>query len=71
MFAFPVGRIYTNVRLSLYLKSTSTITGVSQTLMDTLVSRAELKTLISGDVDMDTPVSLLPLRACKSQRTLS
>lgn len=26
MFAFPVGRIYTNVRLSLYLKSTSTIT---------------------------------------------
>jgi len=52
MFAFPLGRIYTNVRvLSLNIFLLKSKFGSIQTLLDTLNARTALKGATSGDSD--------------------
>lgn len=57
MFAFPIGRIYSNVRLLLPLEFNLTMTSGSlciQTLLDTLLSRHDMKaTISSGHHDVE------------------
>lgn len=57
-FAIPIGRIYTNVSypLSYYLLGMC-LMWCNQTLLDTLLTRTELRQHLHGAIDVDSTVS--------------
>ena len=61
MFAFPIGRIYTNVSPFDKKGNTGIVNRDQQTLLDTLNARIDLKNL-NATIDVDSDVSLLFVR---------